>query len=113
MADRVRKVRYCYATTSARAGIFDADGKLLATARRPIALWREAGDIAEQSTEDIWQACAGAVREALANCRRPVLGIGIAAIGPVSTQRGTLLQPANFYGIHDVPIVRIVAEKQA
>ena len=51
------------------------------------------------------------IREALANCRRPVLGIGIAAIGPVSTQRGTLLQPANFYGIHDVPIVRIVAEE--
>ena len=51
------------------------------------------------------------IREALANCRRPVLGIGIATIGPVSTQRGTLLRPANFYGIHDVPIVRIVAEE--
>lgn len=52
-------------TTSARAGLFDSAGTLLATARRPIALWREAGDIAEQSTEDIWQACAGAVRDAL------------------------------------------------
>ncbi|CAN5632293.1 FGGY-family carbohydrate kinase [soil metagenome] len=53
-------------TTSARAGAFDAGGKLFATARRPIAMWREAGDIAEQSSEDIWQACAGAVREVLA-----------------------------------------------
>ncbi len=51
------------------------------------------------------------VREALAQCgSRPVLGIGAAAIGPVSTERGTLLRPANFYGIHDVPIVRAIEE---
>jgi D-ribulokinase len=69
-------------TTSARAGLFDAGGKLLATARRAIALWREAGDIAEQSSEDIWQACAGAVREALAEANVPpalVKGIGFDA----------------------------------
>ena len=36
--------------------------------------------------------------------------IGAAAIGPVSTERGTLLRPANFYGIHDVPIVRAIEE---
>ena len=69
-------------TTSARAGLFDAGGTLLATARRPIALWREAGDIAEQSSEDIWQACAGAVRDALAEANVPpalVKGIGFDA----------------------------------
>ncbi len=65
-------------TTSARAGLFDSAGTLLATARRPIALWREAGDIAEQSTEDIWQACAGAVRDALAEASlSPALVKGI------------------------------------
>jgi len=52
-------------TTHACAGLFDAEGTLLATARRPIALWREAGDIVEQSSEDIWRACADAVREAV------------------------------------------------
>jgi D-ribulokinase len=52
-------------TTSARAGIFDANGKLLATARQPIAIWHEAGDIVEQSSADIWQACTGAVRAVL------------------------------------------------
>ena len=51
------------------------------------------------------------IREALKGCRRPVLGIGVAAIGPVSIERGTLLRPANFYGIHDVPIVRLIAEE--
>ncbi|HEY4171310.1 MAG TPA: FGGY family pentulose kinase, partial [Reyranella sp.] len=69
-------------TTSARVGLFDAGGKLLATARRPIALWREAGDIAEQSSDDIWQACAGAVRDALAEAKVSpslVKGIGFDA----------------------------------
>jgi D-ribulokinase len=40
-------------TTSARAGLFDADGRLLGTARHPIAIWHEAGDIVEQSSADI------------------------------------------------------------
>lgn len=52
-------------TGSARAGLFTADGRLLASARRPIAIWREAGEIVEQSSEDIWRAVAGALREAL------------------------------------------------
>ncbi len=52
-------------TASARAGLFDAKGILLATARRPIAVWHEAGDIVEQSSTDIWNACAGAVRDVL------------------------------------------------
>jgi D-ribulokinase len=65
-------------TTSARAGLFDSEGRLLATARRPIALWREAGDIAEQSSEDIWQACAGAVRDVLSEAgMSPALVKGI------------------------------------
>ena len=52
-------------TTSARAGVFDERGTLLGTARNPIALWREAGDIAEHSSTDIWQACVAAVRASL------------------------------------------------
>ena len=38
-------------TASARAGIFDATARLLATARHPIRLWHEAGDIVEQSSD--------------------------------------------------------------
>ena len=44
-------------TGSARAGIFTADGRLLGTARRNIEMWREAGDVVEQSSDDIWAAC--------------------------------------------------------
>jgi len=63
-------------TASARAGLFDAAGTLLATARRPIALWHEPGDIVEQSSDDIWQACAGAIREVLKQSGLPPEAVG-------------------------------------
>lgn len=53
-------------TTSTRAGVFDEAGTLLATARHPIRIWHEAGDIVEQSSRDIWEACAKSVRAAMA-----------------------------------------------
>ena len=52
-------------TLSARAGIFDSVGQLIASARRPIAIWREPGDIVEQSSDDIWRAVTAAVSEAV------------------------------------------------
>lgn len=52
-------------TGSARAGIFDSQGHLLATAKRPIAIWHEPGDVVEQSSADIWTACVQSVREAM------------------------------------------------
>jgi D-ribulokinase len=55
-------------TGSARAGVFDPQGRLLASAKRPIALWREPGEIVEQSSRDIWDAACAAVREAVAQC---------------------------------------------
>jgi D-ribulokinase len=52
-------------TGSARAGIFDASGLLLASARRAIAIWHEPGEIVEHSSADIWAAATGAVRDAV------------------------------------------------
>ena len=69
-------------TGSARAGLFDAKGALLASARRPIRLWREDGAIAEHSSEDIWQAICESVREALKRAglrREAVKGLGFDA----------------------------------
>src|SRR5581483_6847705 len=56
-------------TGSARAGIFDKSGKLLATAKQAIKLWHEPGDIVEQSSEDIWQACATTIKTAMAEAK--------------------------------------------
>ncbi|MFI5012329.1 MAG: FGGY-family carbohydrate kinase [Hyphomicrobiales bacterium] len=69
-------------TASARAGIFDEQGALLATARHPITIWHEAGDIVEQSSADIWAACVIAIRAAVAEAALPasaVKGIGFDA----------------------------------
>jgi D-ribulokinase len=63
-------------TASARAGLFDSAGTLLATARRPIEVWHEPGDIVEQSSDDIWQACAGAIRGVLKQSGLPPDSIG-------------------------------------
>ncbi|MGY4496309.1 ribulose kinase [Bradyrhizobium sp. GM24.11] len=53
-------------TTSTRAGVFDEAGTLLATAKHPIRIWHEAGDIVEQSSQEIWEACVKSVRAAMA-----------------------------------------------
>ena len=39
---------------------------------------------------------------------RRILGVGLAAMGPVSKERGTILSPSNFFGLHDVPVVEAV-----
>ncbi|KAL1061084.1 hypothetical protein V6Z11_1Z044900 [Gossypium hirsutum] len=54
-------------TGSARAGLFDEEGKLLGSASSPIQIWKE-GDCIEQSSTDIWHAVCSAVK-----------GIGFAA----------------------------------
>ncbi|MBN8952840.1 MULTISPECIES: FGGY-family carbohydrate kinase [unclassified Rhizobium] len=69
-------------TGSARAGIFDAHGHLLAAAKRPITIWHEAGSIVEQSSEQIWRAVCDSVKEAVATAKvaaSDVAGIGFDA----------------------------------
>jgi D-ribulokinase len=69
-------------TSSARAGVFDEKGTLLATARRPITVWHEAGNVVEQSSSEIWAACAASVRAAMAEAALPpsaIKGMGFDA----------------------------------
>src|SRR5271170_265854 len=69
-------------TSSARAGVLDETGTLLSTARHPIAVWHDPGDIVEQSSSDIWAACVAAVRGAMAEAAispGAVTGIGFDA----------------------------------
>lgn len=54
-------------TGSARAGIYDAAGRLLGRGDHPILLSRPRPSHAEQSSEDIWAAVAASVREAMRN----------------------------------------------
>src|SRR4051812_33907135 len=43
-------------TGSARAGLFDINGVLLASHAQPIETWKPRPDFVEQSSEDIWRA---------------------------------------------------------
>lgn len=53
-------------TGSARAGVFDASGAMLGSAKTDITLHRAAGSIVEQSSAEIWTAVCASVRAALA-----------------------------------------------
>ena len=69
-------------TGSARAGVFDAAGKLLGAGSHPIALHQPADDFVEQSSDDIWKACGLATRAALAEAGVPphrIRGVGFDA----------------------------------
>ncbi len=67
---------------SARAGLFDLTGHMLATAKRDITLHREGGVIAEQSSREIWRAVCDSVRETMAAAGvdpAAVIGVGFDA----------------------------------
>ncbi len=52
-------------TGSARAGVFDKSGTMLASASSPIQMWKPQPDYVEQSSQNIWEACCKVVRESV------------------------------------------------
>lgn len=69
-------------TGSARAGLFDADGCLVGSGVSAIDIYREDGDIVEQSSDQIWTAVGEAARAAVAAASADpsdVTGIGFDA----------------------------------
>src|SRR6187402_1030074 len=52
-------------TGSARAGIFDLAGRMVASAKHDITLFHASGSIVEQSSSEIWQAVCASVKAAL------------------------------------------------
>lgn len=69
-------------TGSARAGVFDAAGRMLGRAEAPIAMREPARDRAEQDGEDIWRAVGTALRAArseAAAAPEAVAGVGFDA----------------------------------
>ena len=53
-------------TGSARAGLFDLAGRMVASAKRDITLFHASGSIVEQSSSEIWTAVCDSVKDALA-----------------------------------------------
>ena len=52
-------------TGSARAGVFDGEGKMLGQASHDITIWRPEADFVEQSSDDIWRACCDCVADTM------------------------------------------------
>lgn len=69
-------------TGSARAGVFDLRGHMLASAKQDITVFQAHGSVAEQSSTEIWRAVCLVVQDALALSKvKPaqVVGIGFDA----------------------------------
>lgn len=67
-------------TGSARAGVFDPEGRLLGLGKHPLTIWQAPGDQVEQSSDQIWTAVCTAVREAMTGLDpAQVTGIGFDA----------------------------------
>jgi D-ribulokinase len=69
-------------TGSARAGVFDVRGRMLASAKTDITLYTESGLIVEQSSNEIWAAVTQSVRKVLEQTQlksNNVVGIGFDA----------------------------------
>lgn len=45
-----------------------------------------------------------------AECKRPIIGVGISAIGPLNAANGIILKPPNFFGIENLPIVQLISK---
>lgn len=54
----------------------------------------------------------GSVRRMLQNATSPdqILGIGVASLGPLDTEKGSLINPPNFFGIQHLNIVSVLKE---
>lgn len=50
------------------------------------------------------------VIDAVSANEKNIIGIGVASIGPIHINKGMILSPHFFYGIHDIPIVDFLKE---
>ncbi len=69
-------------TGSARAGVFDMNGKMLASAKQDITLFRDNAHFAEQSSNEIWEAVCFSIKQAMVESgaiAQQVAGIGFDA----------------------------------
>ena len=65
-------------TGSARAGVFDLQGHMLASAKQEITVFQAHGSVAEQSSTEIWRAVCLVVQDALAlSGVKPVQVVGL------------------------------------
>lgn len=65
----------------------------------------------EETQQTITEKLAQLTSQLRGTTDKKIIGVGISAIGPLNTTAGTILNPPNFFGICDFPIVRILEEQ--
>ena len=78
-------------TGSARAGIFDPSGGMVASAKHEITVFHASGAMVEQSSTEIWNAVCRAVKEALAAVAAESVDLVLADLGMPVVDGETLL----------------------
>lgn len=67
---------------------------------------------AKDTAETLLDKLEAAARDLMRSCgRETILGIGIAAMGPLDSEKGELLSPPDFYGIRRVALTKILTER--
>ncbi len=65
-------------------------------------------DVTEENHGEIFEKTYGIIDSMLKGCKKKrerVLGIGVGTLGPMNSITGVILDPPNFYGIHDVDVL--------
>ena len=63
----------------------------------------------KQMSEDALFSIVTDVIDAVqAGYEKRIIGVGVASMGPVNIHSGTILSPANYFGLHDIPIVDVI-----
>jgi predicted NBD/HSP70 family sugar kinase len=86
--------------------LLDLSGTVVARAQRPTPVPEDPGAVLDGLVEQIEGLIAGAGID-----RDRVLGVGIAAPGPIDVEAGVVLDPPHLPGWHDVPLRDAVAER--
>ncbi|MBE5038954.1 ROK family protein [Oscillospiraceae bacterium DSM 107454] len=66
--------------------------------------------LAEESPKTLEQKLISVIRDALAQTKDRILGIGAASIGPVHAGSGVILNPVNFFGITNFPLKHLLEQ---
>ncbi len=94
------------------AGVYLARSSLsvILTDLKLQVLYRQTTPLVAETAESLRDKLQALTEQLFAAAPRRILGIGVSAIGLLDIKRGVLLNPHNFYGIRNFPIVKLLEE---
>lgn len=91
-------------------GVYIARDKMEAALSdlRGALLWRDSVKLQAETSESIRSKLSDMAKRACSSAKNRIMGIGVAAIGPIDQANGIILNPTNFYGIENLPVKYIL-----